>query len=418
MQADGPKHLTASQPSARIAVIASSFPVTSETFVVDHVRALADDGFDVTVVAIEIDEAARRKLSLPTNVSLCGVPRWDNLHPVRRIKYLGSALLWMARHPTLAARRYHWRRAISAARLKDVLGRLEPDLVHAHFGPNGVDAAIALCGTATPLLVNFHGYDVTTLPTRHGWRLYRSTLRSATLVAHSDFVERRLRGAGLHRIERVTMGVDRSKFRAPLRSPTWAAPLKLLSVGRLVPQKGHDVAIHALAILRRERPDLDPRLRILGEGPEAVSLRRISHDAGVAEFVIGPEPADHARVAEAMAEADLVIAASRTMQDGAQEGFCRVAVEAMACGLPVVATPSGGLPDTVAGGGRVASTQDASSLAHAILEILEQGAPASWSTAAQTVAARYDIQTMHDEYRNLTDRHLSPSVVSCARTHN
>ena len=396
---------SADRDRARIVVITRTFPKLSETFVTDHVRALREAGHDVTVVARRIDRA-RLEAEFGVTIAAFALPSWGRLGPAATLAAVCGALAWLGRHRPLAPRRAAWKHALYGQRLRAVLAALEPDLVHAHFGPSGIDAGIALDGASTPLACNFHGFDATSFPRAHGWALYRAALARATLVAHSDFMERQLVENGLPRPQRVRLGVDRALFRARLRAARWAAPVRLVTVGRLERKKGQALAVETLAQLRRRVPHLDFRLRLIGAGSQAEPLRRQVETLGLGAFVEGPAPASHAEVAAALEAADLALVPSRVGADGWQESFCRVVIEAMACGLPVVATPTGGLPDTVDTGGTIAAGTTADALADAVLATIERHDPAEWQRRVTARAAEFDISRMDGDYVALAERLL------------
>lgn len=138
---------------------------------------------------------------------------------------------------------------------------------------------------------------------------------------------------------------DRSRFHA--RSAEERARLRvlhgfvgptLLAAGRLVPIKGFDRLIAALAALP---PTLRPDLVIAGDGPERRSLERAAVAAGVQVRFLGN--LGQMALAETMVAADLFVHPCRSLPDGRSEGMPLAVREALACGLPVLASASGGL---------------------------------------------------------------------------
>ena len=110
----------------------------------------------------------------------------------------------------------------------------------------------------------------------------------------------------------------------------------LLSVGHLIPRKGHDHIIRALPLL----PDY--ALLILGEGPERAALQALAEQLGVADRVRLPGTQPHAALPAYYGAADLLVLAS------SREGWANVLLEAMACGTPVLSSPAWGAREAVA----------------------------------------------------------------------
>ena len=151
------------------------------------------------------------------------------------------------------------------------------------------------------------------------------------------------------------------------------APL-LLTVARLVPHKGQDIVIQALAKLSQAQPDA--RYLIVGDGSDAPRLRALASALGVGERVILAGPLSDHDVAEAYATADVYAGLSRVDNGINVEGFGISFVEASASGTPCVAGDSGGVRSAVRDGetGFVVSPSDVDAVASAIGRLLSDGA--------------------------------------------
>lgn len=387
-----------------VVVLVHAFPTRSETFVSDHIIGLQRAGWRVVVLADEVDEQLLSELS-----ESCGLrvearairPSWHVAS--RRIRTALATAVHLWHLPSVALTVPYARVAALWVRdLRRVLVELNPVLLHAHFGTNGLRAALARGRRRYPVVVDFHGFDVTAMVREGGWRSYRRLLTrpETTAVCHSSFVEKRLRAHMDMRVLHIPIGVDTDAFRSPVRQSTWRTPLRLLFVGRLVEQKGAATAVEALALLRRKRPDLPAELRIVGDGPQRPFLGALARRLNVRDTMelVGAVP--YRQVAAEMRQADVLLVPSRLSPNGAVEAFGRVALEGTAAGLPVVASPVGGLPESVGSAGTLARDLTAAGLVEAVEKVLARP-PDEWATRAREHAARFTIDRMHAAYADL-----------------
>jgi colanic acid/amylovoran biosynthesis glycosyltransferase len=232
--------------------------------------------------------------------------------------------------------------------------RIQPQLIHAHFGPDSGHAVSLSRKLGIPMIASFHGYDATTrdeiFRTSRVGRRYlrrRSTIASeaAQIIAVSEYVKSRLVKQSYPETK-ITVhytGVDTHTFipdQSVVREPV------VLFVGRLVEVKGCEHLIRAMAPIQAEIPEAE--LVVAGDGPLRVSLELQAKNTLHRYRFIGPQ--DQAVVRDWMNRAQVFCVPSITTRSGAAEGFGMVFVEAQAMGLPVVSFSSGGIPEAVAHG--------------------------------------------------------------------
>jgi phosphatidylinositol alpha-1,6-mannosyltransferase len=207
--------------------------------------------------------------------------------------------------------------------------------------------------------------------------------RAAGVVANSawtaDLAREVMAKTGVVRpppVAAIELGTDPARF-SPARDTgalrarlgVGDAPL-LLTVARLVPHKGQDVAIRALAALAPRHPDA--RYLLVGDGHHEQALRDLARTLGVADRVIFAGALPDAEVAEACAAADIYLGLSRLDRGVNVEGFGISFVEAAASGTPSVAGDSGGVRAAVRDGetGLVVPPEDVGAVAAAIERLL------------------------------------------------
>ncbi len=280
-----------------------------------------------------------------------------------------------------------------------VLGEGRPDLIHANYWLSGVAGHDLKHELGLPLVCTFH--TLARVKAEAGLEENDQRARAETeVVGCSDAIlassedERaqlgRLYGAEPERVEVVPPGVDHELFSPGDRVRARAAlgmgeePV-LLFVGRIQPLKGADLAIETVARLGR-----DAVLLVVGgpSGPEGeAECRRLAalvKDRGLGDRVRFVPPQPHERLATFYRAADLCLVPSRT------ESFGLVALEAAACGTPVVAAAVGGLQTLVDDGvtGFLVPPRDADAFAGCAAELLADGGRAAQMGAAATAGAR------------------------------
>ena len=233
------------------------------------------------------------------------------------------------------------------------LAAYRPVLVHAHFATDGLVALGLAERLGIPLVTSLRGYDITrsraALLTsgRLSWMRYglfrqRLIRRGDLFLAVSDALRRAAIDQGFPPERTLTHynGVDTARFRPD--GPR--DPATILHVGRLVEKKGTALLLKALAGMSG-RPAF--RLDVVGEGPLMAPLKRLAQELGIADRVQFLGARQHDCVVSLMRRATLLAAPSMTARDGDSEGLPNVVVEALATGLPVVASSHGGIAEAV-----------------------------------------------------------------------
>ncbi len=220
---------------------------------------------------------------------------------------------------------------LTLTRARRFLRRFDPDVIHFNDPRAMSTVGAAATGLGIPVRVISRRVDY---PLRNP-TAYRVLVDAVLCV--SEAVRHRCVGAGvpIHRLHIVPDGVDARIWRP--RGPAAVQPARprLLAVGALVPDKGHDHLLRAFALLRRTCPGV--RLAIAGQGPERDPLIALASELGLDGHVVFHGHRDD--VPELMRNADLLVHPSTS------EGLASVLIEAMFAGLPIVASRTGGIPE-------------------------------------------------------------------------
>jgi glycosyltransferase involved in cell wall biosynthesis len=278
--------------------------------------------------------------------------------------------------------------------------RLRPDVVHMDEEPYNLATTLGLraarrAGARSLFFTWQNLYRVYPLP-------FRLLERASFRLAGYAIAGNRAAGAVLRRkgyagpIACIPQFGVQPDLYAPHLGREAGAPLRVGYAGRLVPEKGVDVLLKALADL--ERPW---RAAIVGAGPEDGRLRQMADELGLAERVafLGPRPSS--AMPAFFAEQDVLVLPSLSRPNWIEQ-FGRVLIEAMAAGAVVVGSDCGEIPNVIGPAGLIFPEGDSAALADGLRSLAEDGA--LWERLAQ--AGRQRVLA------HFTQAHIAEQTVS------
>jgi colanic acid/amylovoran biosynthesis glycosyltransferase len=418
-----------------IAMFVGSFPVPSETFIIRQVTGLLDLGHEVDLYAdTRGDLTAPRPgavnryqllqrttfMDLPVECAPWELPAFPAngetwipgaSSPIANEARLTQAAVLKercrARNPTLTEQvlsesEYGYRAlSLSALHRLDRLSGLSRryDVIHAQFGPVGESFRFTAELWDAPYIVSFHGYDFCTVPRREGPHCYDRLFQTAELVTvNSNYTWHRLSQLGCPeaKLRKLPMGVDPGDWNFSERRP--GSVIRLITVARLVEIKGHEYCLRALAEARSRHPEL--RYDIVGDGGERKRLEALTRELGLQDVVTFHGTLAGPALKSLLDTAHVFLLCSVNVS-GDQEGQGLALLEAQACGVPVIATRHGGLPESVEEGssGWLVPERDVAALARQMGTALEQAEqwPAMGRRGRAWVEQHFDVKTLNKQ---------------------
>lgn len=243
------------------------------------------------------------------------------------------------------------------------------DLCHAFFAiPCGVTAY--RFRRRLPYIVSLRGSDVPGFNDRLNWMniglkpVFKKVLGSASAVqANSEGLKNLAYMTSPDtQIDIIYNGVDCAQFKPAPASDSTPEPARLISVCRLIGRKGVDDLIRALPAVKAGIGSV--KLTIAGQGNLKESLMALAASEGVAQDISWLGVVDHDKLPDLYRQSDLFVLPSHF------EGMSNALLEAMASGLPVVVTATGGVDELIDGNGLVVKAGNSAALGQAIIDIL------------------------------------------------
>lgn len=285
---------------------------------------------------------------------------------------------------------------LGAADLRRRIEGWKPDILHVHYA-SGYSVLGRLSGFS-PRLVSVYGQDIYSFPRRSP--LHRSILAyglsgaAAVLSTSEAMADEFLQVFPSAERPAVTpFGVDIERFRPRTPGGARSRPFAFGIVKKLEDVYGIDILLRAFGIFRDRHPGEEAVLRIVGSGSRERDLKSLSRDLGLDAGGIFLGALPNSEVPAFLSDLDIFVVPSR------MESFGVAAVEAQACGLPVIASDTGGLPEVVRDGssGLIVPPEDPVALADAMERLYRDPE----LRARMGSEARKNVERLYDWSRNV-----------------
>lgn len=389
----------------KITFIVDRFPTLSETFILNQITSLLDLGHKVEIFS-QYPTRDKKNHSDVFRYNLMQRIHYPIYIPIPKIKrWIKAALLIIIRAnfkdilPILKSLNFfkYGKSVFNLNKLYRVipfLGKNKFDIIHCQFGLNGnYGALLKELGIKGKLVTTFHGYDIR-LGVDKGGNIYRQLFKYGDcFLAISEYNYSNLInfGADPHKIIFHPVGIELDKF--PFRwndnGVKHLSFVKILTVARLVEEKGLRYGIQAIDKLVKRNPEVRLEYQIIGGGPLEEELKKLVEKLGLSKVIHFLGPQQREEVIQMMQQAHLFLLPSIA------EALPVVLMEAQVVGLPIVATSVGSVSQIVTDGqsGFLVPPRDVNALAERLEYLIEHSEkwPELGRNGRRLVEEKYDI---------------------------
>ena len=401
--ADAPKRAT-QKPLKKVAFVVSQFPETHETFILREFKGLEAAGLDFVIFSLKpcrdkvVQKDARAFLARTYYPFGSGVGEFSPGESLRSAAAAGLSIPW-ARRPIECAYVAWAAGRLSAMARKSGIGH-----VHAHWATAPASAAL-LMSKALGVPYSF---------TAHAWDIYAGDGCLAAKARGAQFIATCTRANAEHirallprdDWDKVTVNYHGIPLEAvPLGRGRRSGAMRIAAAGRLVETKGFQYLVAALKDV-----GFPFQLTIVGDGPLRRALKKAAAAAGISDRTRFAGTVSNEEVFGVLSESDVFVMPSVIGRNGDRDGIPNVLLEAMAAGLPVIASRISGIPEAVIDGrtGILVPERDAGAISAALQGLWgspEQAARLG-QAAAEFVRANFCAQTNANRLFEVFRRHL------------
>ena len=410
----------------KIAAIVTHFPALSQTFILNQFTGLIDLGHDLDIFALRASKQQEHHADIDRYGLLARTfyrPRVPRHAASRTLKALGLVMRHGHKNPSSTLRSLNCRRYDSYMRTWELVyeatpffGRRNYDIIHCHFGPNGLrgDMLRRLGAISGKLVTTFYGDDIQAPRKLKGDRIYDPLFDRCDLILALGHIMRKhlvALGCDSAKIQIHPLGVDTRKFKFNAQCVPDDGTVRVITVARHTEKKGLEYAIRAIARIASKMPNIE--YQIVGDGPLRPRLEQLINQSNMRDKIKLAGWCRHDEVLTKLERAQILLLPSVTASDGDQEGTPTALIEACAMGMPVVSTLHSGIPEVVCNGrsGYLVPERDVDALVDRLGFLIDH--PGSWK--AMGTVGRHHVEKYFDVTvlnNRLVDHY--GSLISCA----
>jgi colanic acid/amylovoran biosynthesis glycosyltransferase len=346
-------------------MIVNIFPKLSETFILNQIKGLIQNGHQVDIYAASKDTA--NNLSIQDTVKEYNLmdhvyyfPDHSDHSALKIFKLIiatvtrgyktPGAVLWLLTHGSSSLAKG---RRFQGYMSTPFIGKKHYDIIHFQFGnlPLALLQLRYFPVIRGPWIVSFRGYDLTLYPHLLGEDMYKEMFKivDTVLPVSENFKARLIElGCDEQKIHVHRSAIDLNLFHFREEPPMQNGIVEIFTHGRLFPKKGLEYAIRAVSRIIEEGRSI--RYSIIGNGPLKESLLQLIRDLDREDQIELTDGVPHDQIIERLRTSHIFLCPSVKAEDGDEEGIPNTLKEAMAVGLPVVATFHSGIPELVEDG--------------------------------------------------------------------
>ncbi len=344
----------------KIAFILNSFPVITETFILNQITGIIDLGYEIDIFARHKNKTSLvqpevEKYKLNDKIHYPGKLTRNKV--LLFIQAVYSIFKLLLNKPVTIINSL---KILKYSSLKDLLKVLhfsilfldkkQYDIIHCHYGYVGIiGQRLKEIGIIKGKLVTtFYGSDLFSLTKEHGPSFYSNLFdKGDSFIALSKSMKNKLLELGCReeKIKIHHLGVDFNKFTPVRTKKENGTDLTILSIARLVPKKGIEYAIKVIDELSKKHSNI--RYLVIGDGYLRNELEKLVSELNLSDRINLLDSMPHENIIDYLNQTDIFLAPSLEAENGDQEGTPVVILEALAMSIPVVATKHSGIPELV-----------------------------------------------------------------------